>query len=242
MWFLLHSQITSSEDPSEKHADQIAQELKRIVEDDMNIEYRRNTMTSPNRRRTVHELTENPQQSFPMLGNFKSLFLRMLRDPNASGIAFVNFTYTIFLYCTVFILSHIFRTFMLYFIISLIEHLLCILVGLSRRISSQVSKNAFSAFERRRSTILSERRRTQNQKPYIYDDADNLRRTSNGRSFRSQPRQTNVNQFHYDNPGFKQDENMWEMKEIKVCNFTLLKFKFEFVRTKCVGNNLINLL
>jgi len=75
--------------------------------------------------------------------------------------------------------------------------------------SSQVLKNAFSAFERRRSTILSERKRTQTQKPYdIYDDADNLRRVSNGRTSHSQSRQMNVNQFQYDNPAFKQDENI----------------------------------
>ncbi|EZA54647.1 hypothetical protein X777_04932 [Ooceraea biroi] len=161
----IYSKITSSEDPDEKHADQIAQELKRMAEDDINTEFRRSTMTSPGRRRTVHDITDNPQRPSKMLGNFKSLFLRMLRDPKASG--------------------------------------------LSRRMSSQIPKSAFNIFQRRRSTIVSERRRTQTQKPYdIYDDADNLRRMSNGRAFHSQPRQTNVTQFQYDNPGFKQDENI----------------------------------
>jgi len=50
---------------------------------------------------------------------------------------------------------------------------------------------------------------SQTQKPYdIYDDADNLRRVSNGRTFHPQSRQTNVIQFQYDNPTFKQDENI----------------------------------
>lgn len=67
-------------------------------------------------------------------------------------------------------------------------------------------KSAFSAFERRRSTILAEKRRTQTRKSYeIYDDADNLR-SSNEQTF--QPGQSNSLQFQYDNPGFKQDENV----------------------------------
>ncbi|XP_011874477.1 PREDICTED: uncharacterized protein LOC105565685 isoform X2 [Vollenhovia emeryi] len=78
--------------------------------------------------------------------------------------------------------------------------------GLSQRMSSQMPKSAFSAFERRRSTILAKRRRTQTRKSYgIYDDADNLR-PSNQDSF--QPGQSNSHQFQYDNPGFKRDENI----------------------------------
>jgi hypothetical protein len=197
----LYPQATSSKNANEGHADRIAQELKRMAEDDINIEYRRNTVSS--RRKTIHEITENSQKRSKMIGgNFKSLFLRMLRDPNASGIIVINLTYIMFL-CGI---CHTFR--ILYFII-LFEHFLYILLGLSRRMSSQVLKNAFSAFERRRSTILSEKRRTQTQRPYdIYDDADNLRRVSNGRIFYPQPRQTNVTQFQYDNPTFKQDENI----------------------------------
>lgn len=77
--------------------------------------------------------------------------------------------------------------------------------GLSQHLSSQMPKSAFSAFERRRSTILAERRRTQTQKSYgIYDDVDNLR-PSNNQTFQSG--QSNSNQFH-DNPGFKRDENI----------------------------------
>lgn len=75
--------------------------------------------------------------------------------------------------------------------------------------STRMSKDTFNAFERRRSTILAERRRTQTQKSYdIYDDANNLRRPSNNQIFKLQPRQSNSNQFQYDNPGFKQDETM----------------------------------
>lgn len=78
--------------------------------------------------------------------------------------------------------------------------------GLSQRISSQMPKSAFSAFERRRSTILAEKRRTQTRKSYeIYDDADNLN-ASNDQTF--QPGQSNSHQFQYDNPGFKRDENV----------------------------------
>ncbi|XP_029674249.1 chitin synthase chs-2-like isoform X2 [Formica exsecta] len=81
--------------------------------------------------------------------------------------------------------------------------------GLSRHMSTRMSKDTFTAFERRRSTILAERRRTQTQKSYdIYDDANNLRRPSNNQIFKLQPRQSNSNQFQYDNPGFKQDETM----------------------------------
>lgn len=79
--------------------------------------------------------------------------------------------------------------------------------GLSQRMSSQLPKSAFSAFERRRSTILAEKRKTQTQKSYdmIYDDADNLR-PSHLDPF--QPGQSNSHQFQYDNPGFKRDENI----------------------------------
>lgn len=75
--------------------------------------------------------------------------------------------------------------------------------------SSQMPKSAFSAFERRRSTILAEKRRAQTQKSTfdIYDDADNLR-SSKQDPFH--PRQSNSHQFQYDNPGFKQDENIRE--------------------------------
>jgi len=47
-------------------------------------------------------------------------------------------------------------------------------------------KSAFSAFERRRSTILAEKRRK-------------------SQTF---PGQSNSHQFQYDNPGFKHDENI----------------------------------
>ncbi|XP_012535392.1 chitin synthase chs-2 [Monomorium pharaonis] len=76
--------------------------------------------------------------------------------------------------------------------------------GLSQRMSSQMPKSAFNAFERRRSTILATKRRTQTKKSYdIYDDADNLR-SLNGHTF--QPGQSN--QFQYDNPTFKRDESI----------------------------------
>ncbi|XP_077266007.1 chitin synthase chs-2 isoform X4 [Temnothorax americanus] len=79
--------------------------------------------------------------------------------------------------------------------------------GLSQRMSSQMPKSAFNAFERRRSTILAEKRRTQTQKSYdIYDDADTLRSSSNQDPF--QPGQSNRHHFQYDNPGFKRDENI----------------------------------
>lgn len=74
--------------------------------------------------------------------------------------------------------------------------------------STRMSKGAFNAFERRRSTILAERR-TQTQKPYdIYDDTNNLRRPLNNPISQLQPGQSNSNQFQYNNPGFKQDENL----------------------------------
>lgn len=67
-------------------------------------------------------------------------------------------------------------------------------------------KSAFSAFERRRSTILAEKKRSQTQKSLdIYDDADNLK-VSNQDPL--QLGQSNSHQFHYDNPGFKRDENV----------------------------------
>lgn len=68
-----------------------------------------------------------------------------------------------------------------------------------------MSKGAFNAFEQRRSTILAKRKKTQTQKPYdIYDDANGLRRLSDTES----PTRLNVNQFQYDNPEFRQDENV----------------------------------
>lgn len=73
------------------------------------------------------------------------------------------------------------------------------------RLSQQMSRGAFEAFERRRSTILAERR-TQTQKYDIYDDANDLR-PSNDPIFK-QPSQSNSDQFQYNNPGFKQDENI----------------------------------
>ncbi|XP_018393301.1 PREDICTED: uncharacterized protein LOC108772292 [Cyphomyrmex costatus] len=80
--------------------------------------------------------------------------------------------------------------------------------GLSQRMSSQMPKSAFNAFERRRSTILAEKRRTQTRKSYeIYDNADNLR-SSNDQTFPEQPGQSSSHQFQYDNPGFKRDENI----------------------------------
>jgi len=108
----LYPQATSSKNVNEGHADQIAQELKRMAEDDINIEYRRSTVSS--RRKTVHEITENSQRRSKMIGgNFKSLFLRMLRDPNASGIIIVNFTYIMFL-CSI---CHTFRILLFYYFI-----------------------------------------------------------------------------------------------------------------------------
>jgi len=76
--------------------------------------------------------------------------------------------------------------------------------------STRMSKGAFDAFERRRSSILAERKRTQTQKPYdIYDDANDLRRHSNNQIINNlQPRQSNSSQFQYDNRGFKPDENI----------------------------------
>lgn len=72
--------------------------------------------------------------------------------------------------------------------------------------SSQMPKSAFNAFERRRSTILAEKKKARTQKSFdIYDDADNLR-SSNQDPFH--PGQSNSHQFQYDNPGFKQDENI----------------------------------
>ncbi|KMQ91842.1 chitin synthase [Lasius niger] len=180
------AKITSSEDSAfEKDADKIAQGLQRMAEDDLIYELRRSTMTSPSRRRTVQELTENSQGSSRMMGNFERLFRRKLHDPNASDKCKVTK-------------------------VGKRE-------GLSRHMSTRMSQSAFSAFERRRSTLLEERRRstlleerrTQTQKPYdIYDDADNLRRPSNNQAFQLQPRRSNSNQFQYDNPGFKQDENI----------------------------------
>lgn len=82
--------MTSSEDSFEKDADKIAQELQRMAEDDLIFELRQSTMTSPSRRRTIHELTKKEPSQGPsrMLGNFERLFRRKLRDPNASGIIF----------------------------------------------------------------------------------------------------------------------------------------------------------
>lgn len=68
-----------------------------------------------------------------------------------------------------------------------------------------MSKDAFSAFERRRSTILAKRNKSPAQQPYdIYNDANSLRRSSDIQS----PTILNANQFQYDNPGFRQDENV----------------------------------
>ncbi|EGI70960.1 hypothetical protein G5I_00232, partial [Acromyrmex echinatior] len=76
--------------------------------------------------------------------------------------------------------------------------------GLSQRMSSQMPKSAFNTFERRRSTILAEKRRTQTRQSYeIYDNADNLR--SSNDTF--PPEQSSSHQFR-DNPGFKRDETI----------------------------------
>lgn len=64
-------------------------------------------------------------------------------------------------------------------------------------------KSAFSAFERRRSTILAEKKTRKSLD--IYDDADNLK-LSNQDPLQSG--QSNSHQFQYDNPGFKGDENV----------------------------------
>ncbi|XP_032669595.1 chitin synthase chs-2-like [Odontomachus brunneus] len=152
------TKVTSSEDSTvENDADVIAQGLQRMAEDDITNEYRRTTMTASNRRRTVHELTQNSQSPLRKIGNFEKLFRRKLRNPNVSG--------------------------------------------LSQHISSRMSKSAFSVFERRRSTILAKRKK---QQPYdIYDNANDLRNSSD-----TQLPTLNANQFQYDNPGFRQDENI----------------------------------
>ncbi|XP_011253680.2 chitin synthase chs-2 [Camponotus floridanus] len=162
------SKITSSEDSIfGRDADKIAQGLQHMADDDLIFEFRRSTLTSPGRRRTISELTKKGPSHGPlrMLGNFEKLFRRKLRNPNASG--------------------------------------------LTRHMSRRMSKGAFDAFERRRSSILAERRRTQTQKPYdIYDDANDLRRHSNHIFNNLQPRHSNSSQFQYDNRGFKPDENI----------------------------------
>ncbi|KAL6262075.1 hypothetical protein P5V15_007171 [Pogonomyrmex californicus] len=152
------TKITSSEDSAfEKHADKIAEVLQRMAEDDMILEFRRSTVTSPNKQ-NAQESTENPQKSSKIFGNFEKLFRRKLRDPNS---------------------------------------------GLLQHLSSRMPKNAFNAFERRRSTILAEKRKTQTQKPYdIYDNAD--LRLSNDQTLQS--REIISRQCHYDNLGFKQGE------------------------------------
>lgn len=79
--------------------------------------------------------------------------------------------------------------------------------GLTRHMFSRMSRNTFDAFERRRSTIL-ENRRSQSQRPsYVYDSADNLRST-NDPIFHPNSEQMNSTRFHYDNPAFRQDENV----------------------------------
>lgn len=80
-----------------------------------------------------------------------------------------------------------------------------IFLGLSEHVSSRMSKGAFGAFERRRSTILAKRKKTQTQKPYdIYDDPNNLRRPWDTEP----PTTLNVSQFQYDNPGLEQEEHV----------------------------------
>lgn len=82
--------MTSSEDSTvERDADVIAQGLQRMAEDEIIDEYRRTTMTTSNRRRTVHELTQNSQSPLRKIGNFEKLFRRKLRNPNLSGMFYV---------------------------------------------------------------------------------------------------------------------------------------------------------
>lgn len=61
-----------------------------MADDDLIFEFRRSTLTSPGRRRTISELTKKGPLHGPsrMLGNFEKLFRRKLRNPNASGIVF----------------------------------------------------------------------------------------------------------------------------------------------------------
>ncbi|XP_012227030.2 chitin synthase chs-2-like isoform X2 [Linepithema humile] len=154
----------SEDDTFQKYVDMIAQEVQRMADDNLIFELRRSTMTSPSRRRTVHELTENPQGPLRIFGNWGKLFRGMLRDPNKSG--------------------------------------------LSRRMSSRISKSEFSAIERRRSTHL-ERGKTETKAYGIYDNADNLTTLSNNHTLHNlQPSTSNFNQFQYDNPTFKRDEDI----------------------------------
>jgi len=89
--------------------------------------------------------------------------------------------------------------------ITFFEYFLSIFTGLSQRMSSQMPKSAFNAFERRRSTILAEKRRTQTRQSYeIYHNTDNLR-SSNDHIFPAG--QSSSHQFR-DNPGFKRDETI----------------------------------
>lgn len=77
--------------------------------------------------------------------------------------------------------------------------------GLSEHVSSRMSKNAFDAIERRRSTIVANRKKLQVQDSYdIYDDTNSLKRPSDTQL----STKLSVNQFQYDNPGFRQDENV----------------------------------
>lgn len=82
-FFASSFQLTSD---FEKNADKIAEILQRMAQEDLIYEHRRSTMTSPSRRRTIQELTENLQGPSRMMGNFERLFRRKLHNPNASGI------------------------------------------------------------------------------------------------------------------------------------------------------------
>lgn len=63
-----------------------------MADDDLIFEFRRSTLTSPGRRRTIHELTKKEPLHGPskMLGNFEKIFRRKLRNPNASGMFSLN--------------------------------------------------------------------------------------------------------------------------------------------------------
>lgn len=206
--------MASSEDNTfEKNAEEIAQGLQRMAEDEIIYELRRSTMTTLSRRKTIRELTENARGPSMRLGNLERLFRRKLHNPDVSGMyssyfPFVKNLDSLHIGIYMSILSPLISICIYFYILSLSKHL--VYVGLSEHVSSRISKDTFSAFERRRSTILARRKKTQAQKPYdIYDDANNLR-PSNNQAYQSQVKWSDsmVNQFQYDNPTFRQDENI----------------------------------
>lgn len=108
-----------------------------------------------------------------------------------------------------FICDNIYRHISYFYILHFVNN--CIyFAGLIERVSSRISKDTVNAFERRRSTILAKRKKTQVQESYdIYDDADNLRRLSKNQiSYLQARNSSSASQFQYNNPGFRQDENI----------------------------------